>query len=197
MNKISQVRSNINPSALIVGVGASAGGLQAIEQMFKSMPVDTGMSFVIVQHLSPDFKSLMDQLLSRWTAIPVSRVKDRMKVEPNRIYLIPPKKQMIISQGQLLLTDKDPLETLTLPIDHFFRSLAQEFGKRAVGVVLSGTGSDGSRGIVDIHESGGLVIGQRVDTAKFDGMPLSAKKTGVLRFDADARSNSACTRRVF
>ena len=179
MNDISFGHSKSAPPTLLVGVGASAGGLQAIEQMFKSMPVDTGMTFVIVQHLSPDFKSLMDELLSRWTAIPIKRVEDRMEVEPNRIYLIPPKKLMIISQGQLLLTDKDPHEALTLPIDHFFRSLAQEVGNRAVGVVLSGTGSDGSRGIVDVHESGGLVIGQRVDTAKFDGMPLSAKKTGV------------------
>ena len=177
MNDISAGPSKTKPS-LIVGVGASAGGLQAIEQLFKTMPVDTGMSFVVVQHLSPNFKSLMDELLSRWTKIPVSRVEDRMEVEGDRIYLIPPKKEMIISQGQLLLTDKDPNEALTLPIDRFFRSLAQEVGNRAVGVVLSGTGSDGSRGIVDIHESGGLVIAQRVDTAKFDGMPLSAKETG-------------------
>ena len=177
MNELSLGHSRKSPS-LIVGVGASAGGLQAIEQLFKNMPVDTGMSFVVVQHLSPNFKSLMDELLSRWTKIPVSRVKNRMEVEPDRIYLIPPKKEMIISQGQLLLTDKDPHEALTLPIDHFFRSLAQEVGQRAVGVVLSGTGSDGSRGIIDIHESGGLVIAQRIDTAKFDGMPSSAKETG-------------------
>ena len=164
---------------LIVGVGASAGGLEAIEQLFKCMPTDTGMAFIVVQHLAPNFKSLMDELLSRWTEISVNCVEDGMKVEPNSIYLIPRKKEMIISQGQLLLTDKDPKEALTLPIDHFFRSLAQEIGNRAVGIVLSGTGSDGSRGIVDIHEAGGLVIAQREDTAKFDGMPLSAKQTGV------------------
>ncbi len=168
-----------SPQHLIVGIGASAGGLEAIEQLFKRMPVDTGLSFVVVQHLSPDFKSLMDELLSRWTEIPVKRVVDGMLVEPNSIYLIPRRKEMIVSQGRLLLTDKDPKETLTLPIDHFLRSLAQEADKRAVAVILSGTGSDGSRGIIDVHEAGGLVIAQREDTAKFDGMPLNAKNTGI------------------
>ena len=173
------METEFSAPTLIVGVGASAGGLEAIEQMFKSMPTDTGMAFVIVQHLAPNFKSLMDELLSRWTDIPVKRVEEGMKVEPNSIYLIPRKKEMIISQGRLLLTDKDPEEALTLPIDHFFRSLAQEIGSRAVAIVLSGTGSDGSRGIVDVHGTGGLVIAQREDTAKFDGMPLSAKQTGA------------------
>ena len=172
------MQSNTSPS-LIVGVGASAGGLEAIEKMFKAMPVGTGMSFIIIQHLSPNFKSMMNELLSRWTDIPVRMVEDGMKVERDTIYLIPRKKVMIISQGHLLLTDKDPMEALTLPIDHFFRSLGQEVGSRSAAVVLSGTGSDGSRGIIDIHESGGLVIAQREETAKFNGMPLAAIETGV------------------
>ena len=149
--------------------------------MFKAMPVGTGMSFIIIQHLSPDFKSMMNELLSRWTDIPVRMVEDGMKVERDTIYLIPRKKVMIMSQGHLLLTDKDPMEALTLPIDHFFRSLGQEVGSRSAAVVLSGTGSDGSRGIIDIHESGGLVIAQLEETAKFNGhRPLNVKSKNAF-----------------
>jgi two-component system CheB/CheR fusion protein len=164
----------------IVGIGASAGGLEALECFFEQVPEDCGQAFVVVQHLSPDFKSVMDQLLARRTVLGVERVEDGMQVQPGRIYLIPPKKEMIISGGRLLLSDKDPNQTLSLPIDTFFRSLAQDAGERAIAVVLSGTGSDGSRGIRDIHEAGGLVIVQRLDSAKFDGMPKSALDTGIV-----------------
>ncbi len=164
----------------VVGVGASAGGLEALESFFSPMPADTGMAFVVVQHLSPDFRSVMDELLARWTQIPIHRVVDGMQVEPNAIYLIPPKKDMIISGGKLLLTDKEPGHGLTLPIDIFLRSLAHDAGSRAIGVILSGTGSDGSRGICEIHDAGGLVLVQDPDSAKFDGMPKSAVETGVV-----------------
>ncbi len=164
----------------IVGIGASAGGLESLEQMFRHMPRESGMAFVVIQHLSPDFKSFMDELLSRQTDIPVCRAEHEMEVEPNRIYLIPPKKEMILSGRKLLLTDKDPKQALTLPIDHFFRSLAQEAGACAIAVVLSGSGSDGSRGIRDIHAAGGLVVCETLSTAKFDGMPISALDTGVV-----------------
>ncbi len=164
----------------VVGVGASAGGLEALEKFFDNMRPDSGLAFVVIQHLSPDFKSLMDELLRRHTDIAIHRVEDGMKVEPNSIYLIPPKKEMIISGGKLLLTDKDPTQGLSLPIDTFFRSLAQDAGDMAIGVVLSGTGSDGSRGIREIHESGGLVIVQSIETAKFDGMPRSSIDTGIV-----------------
>jgi len=164
----------------VVGVGASAGGLEALEQLFTNLPPDTGMAFVVVQHLSPDFDSMMGELLHRQTEMPIHKVEDGMPVEPNSIYLIPPKKEMIISSGKLLLTDKDPRQGLSLPIDTFFRSLAQEAGPRSISVVLSGTGSDGSRGIRDVHDAGGLVVVQSEDTAKFDGMPRSAQETGVV-----------------
>lgn len=166
----------------VVGVGASAGGLEALEQFFGKMPVKTGLAFVVVQHLSPDFRSLMDELLARRTEIPIRRVEDGMVVERDTVYLLPPKKEMILSGGRLLLTDKDPSQALTLPIDHFFRSLAQEMGEGAIGIVLSGTGSDGSRGIRAIHDAGGLVLVQSAETAKFDGMPKSAVQTGVADF---------------
>ncbi len=164
----------------IVGVGASAGGLEALETFFANIPDDTGMAFVVVQHLSPDFKSVMDELLARHTRLPIHRVTDGMTVEPNAVYLIPPKKEMIISGGKLLLSDKDPDQGVTLPIDIFFRSLAQDVGARSVGIVLSGTGSDGSRGICDIHNAGGLVLAQSEESSKFDGMPKSALETGIV-----------------
>ncbi len=164
----------------IVGIGASAGGLEALERLFEHMPLNTGMAFVVVQHLSPDFRSLMDELLARKTRIPVHRVEEGMEVRPNAIYLIPPKKDMIIANGRLLLTDKDPRQGITLPIDHFFRSLAHECGDRAVAIILSGTGSDGSRGLLDVYDAGGLVVVQAPETAKFDGMPNSATRTGAV-----------------
>ncbi|MCB9875645.1 MAG: PAS domain-containing protein [Planctomycetaceae bacterium] len=164
----------------VVGIGASAGGLEALERLFKKLPADTGMAFVIVQHLSPDFDSVMDELLVRQTKMPIRTVEDGIDIKPNAIYLIPPKKEMIISGGRLLLTDKDPKQGLTLPIDTFFRSLAQDCGARSVGVILSGTGSDGSRGIRDIHAAGGMVLVQTEESAKFDGMPKSAQETGVV-----------------
>jgi two-component system CheB/CheR fusion protein len=167
----------------VAGIGASAGGLEALERLFKCMPADTGIAFVVIQHLSPDFKSVMDELLARHTKMAIHRVTDGIIVKPNSIYLIPPKKEMIISGGCLLLTDKDPQQDLSLPIDHFFRSLAHDAGRFAIAVVLSGTGSDGSRGIRDVHAAGGLVLAQSIDTAKFDGMPRSAIDTGCV--DAD------------
>ncbi|QJW95038.1 chemotaxis protein CheB [Frigoriglobus tundricola] len=164
---------------LVVGIGASAGGLEALERLFEAMPTDTGMAFVVVQHLSPDYKSLTDDILARRTRLPIRVVEDGMPVRPDTLYLIPPKKDMILSSGRLLLTDKDPGQLVALPIDHFLRSLAQEARERAVAIILSGTGSDGSRGVQDVHEAGGLVVAQDPETAKFDGMPRSAIATGT------------------
>lgn len=164
----------------IVGIGASAGGVEALERLFAAIPPDTPLAFVVVQHLSPDFESMMDELLARHTSLTIHTVEDGVQVQPGSIYLIPPRKEMIISGGHLLLTDKEPTRGLTLPIDQFLRSLAQDQGERAVGVILSGTGSDGSRGIRDIHDAGGLVLVQDETTARFDGMPRSAIETGVV-----------------
>ena len=163
----------------IVGIGASAGGLEALQHLFDNIARDTTMAFVVVQHLSPDFKSLMDELLGRHTEMPIHLVENGVLVEPGHVYLIPPKKEMIISGGRLLLSERDRQQELTLPIDVFFRSLAQDCGRRAVAVVLSGSGSDGSRGICDVHEAGGLVIVQDIESAQFDGMPRTAQDTGV------------------
>lgn len=165
-----------------VGIGASAGGLEALERLFQTMPDDTGMAFVDVQHLSPDFKSLMNELLSRWTKMPICTAVNDQLVEANHIYLMPPKTEMIISDGRLLLSSGERKDELRLPIDQFFRSLARDVNTQAIAIVLSGTGSDGSRGIRDIHECGGLVLAQSEQTAKFDGMPKSAIETGAVSF---------------
>ena len=164
----------------VVGIGASAGGLKPIEDFFDHMPTDSGMAFVIVQHLSPDFKSLMDELLARHTSMAIHKVKDGVEIEPNSIYLIPPEKNMAMSKGRLLLTDKAEERGLSLPIDIFFSSLATEAGENAIAIVLSGTGSDGSRGIRDVREAGGLVLVQSVESAPFDGMPRAAISSGIV-----------------
>ncbi|MEZ6046439.1 MAG: chemotaxis protein CheB [Planctomycetaceae bacterium] len=164
----------------IVGIGASAGGLEALEHLFEFLPADTGMAFVVIQHLSPDFKSHMDELLSRKTSMAVRMVEHGVEVEPNNVYLIPANKEMIISGNKLLLTDRSTPRTLSHPIDQFLRSLASDQGASSVGVILSGTGSDGSRGIRDIHDAGGLVIAQSPETARFDGMPANAVATGIV-----------------
>jgi two-component system CheB/CheR fusion protein len=164
----------------VVAIGASAGGLESLERLFTYLPTDSGMAFIVLQHLSPDFKSLMDELLSRRTSMRIRQAEHGMLVEPNTLYLLPPMKEMIIRQRRLLLNDKDPRHGLTLPIDLFFRSLAHDAGERAVAVVLSGSGSDGSRGIQEIHKAGGVVFCESPDTAQFNGMPLSAMRTGSV-----------------
>ena len=166
----------------VVGIGASAGGLDPLTRFFDYLPADTGIAFVVVQHLSPDFKSLMDELLARHTRLPIQLVADGMPVHGDHIYLIPPRKEMIISGGRLLLSESDRQQELSLPIDVFFRSLAQDCGPRGIAIVMSGGGSDGSRGICDVHAAGGLVLVQDPDTAQFDGMPRAARDTGVADY---------------
>ncbi|GAB5439933.1 MAG: hypothetical protein Fues2KO_02820 [Fuerstiella sp.] len=167
-----------SPSA-VVGIGASAGGLEALESLFDALPSSTGMAFVVVQHLSPDFKSHMEELLSRHTSMAIHRVEHEMPVEANSIYLIPPKKDMVIDSGRLLLLEKSSDQKISHPINRFFHSLAKDCGSSAIGIVLSGTGSDGARGVTAIHEAEGLVIVQSVESAKFDGMPMNAISTGI------------------
>ena len=165
-----------------VALGASAGGLEAIESYFTHMPPDSGMSFIVVQHLSPDYKSLMVELLSKKTAMPVHRAEDGMLVEPNHIYLIPPKKNLTIFHGKLLLSEQEHHKGINLPIDVFLKSLAEDQGEKAVAVILSGTGSDGTRGVRVIKEYGGMVMVQDEESAKFDGMPRAAVSTGLADF---------------
>ncbi len=165
-----------------VGVGASAGGLEALEAFFTAMPADSAMAFIVIQHLSPDYKSMMVELLSKRTAMPVRRAEEGMLVEANSVYLIPPKKNLTIFHGKLLLSESDHSRGINLPIDIFLRSLADDQAEKAIGVILSGTGSDGVRGIRAIKEAGGMVTVQSEESARFDGMPRAAIGTGLADF---------------
>jgi len=166
----------------VVGIGASAGGLEALRSFFDNMPFDSGLAFVVVQHLSPDYKSLMDEILSKHTNMNVVRVENGMNVNPNCVYLIPPKKNMIIENDQLHLIDQPPRHGFNLPIDIFFRSLAKNNAEQAIGIILSGTGSDGTLSIRVIKEEGGMVMVQDIESSRFDGMPRSAMSTGLADF---------------
>ncbi len=171
-----------NSHMFCVGVGASAGGLEALEQFFKNMKPNSGLSFVVVQHLSPDYKSLMVELLSKHTMMKVYRAEEGMEIKPDCIYLIPPKKNMTVFQGKLYLTEQDHHHVINLPIDIFFRSLAEDYGDKSIGIVLSGTGSDGTLGIRAIKGIGGMIMAQDDISAKFDGMPRSAISTGLVDY---------------
>jgi two-component system CheB/CheR fusion protein len=163
----------------VVALGASAGGLDALERFFQGLPAHSGAGYIVIQHLSPDHKSMMANLLARHTRMSVVTVEDGMTIQPNRVHLIPPASVMSVSRGQLRLSPKNP-RGLTLPIDLFFTALARDVGKYAIGVVLSGTGSDGTRGAVAINDAGGLLLAQEPESAKFDGMPRSVIATGLV-----------------
>jgi len=170
----------------IIGIGASAGGLEALEQFLKHVPSKSGMAFVVVQHLDPTRKGMMSELLQRSTDMKVTQVKDRTMVQPNCVYVIPPNKNMSILHGVLHLLDPVAPRGLRLPIDFFFRALAQDQQEHSIGVVLSGMGSDGSLGVRDIKEKAGLALVQDPDSAKFDGMPRSAIEAGQADIVAPA-----------
>ena len=158
----------------VVGIGASAGGLQALEALFTNLPADTGAAFVVVQHLSPDFKSLMDELLAKHTRMAIRVVDENQDLEPDHIYLIPPRSDLRIEGDAIVVSRQDRTSSPAAPIDVFFSSLAGERGEQAIAVILSGTGSDGSRGVAAVKESGGVVLVQEPSTAAFNGMPHSA-----------------------
>jgi len=180
LNSSRKINQDEGAPNYYIGIGASAGGLEALQEFFQYMPDSSDAAFIVVQHLSPNFKSVMDELLSKQTNMPVLNVEDGQIVKRNTVYLIPPRKNMVIKNGILLLTEQIRIEhTLNLPIDIFFRSLAEDQKHKAIGAVFSGTGSDGSRGLRAIKEVGGLVVVQDPNTAKFDGMPNNAVNTGV------------------
>jgi two-component system, chemotaxis family, CheB/CheR fusion protein len=170
----------------IVGIGASAGGLEALELFLRHVPDGCGMAFVIVQHLDPTHKGIMVELLQRATSLPVVQVKDRLRVAPDRVYVIPPNKDMSILNGVLHLLEPAAPRGLRLPIDFFFRSLADDCRSRSIGVILSGMGSDGTLGLRAIKEKAGAVFVQTPASAKFDGMPRSAVAAGLADVVAPA-----------
>jgi two-component system CheB/CheR fusion protein len=166
----------------IVGIGASAGGLHAIEALFAHLPADPAMAFVLVQHLDPTHKSSLPSLLQSRLRLQVLEIKDGMKVKPNHLFLIPPNRDLGILHATLQLTEPMGRQAPRLPIDRFFRTLAQDQGQHGIGVILSGSGSDGTLGLKAIKEMGGIIMVQAPDTAEFDAMPGSAIATGLADF---------------
>ena len=166
----------------VVGVAASAGGLEAFTQLLSHLPADTGMAFVLIQHLSPDHESLLTEILARATTMVVKEAENGMKVEPNQVYVIPPNTKMILLAGLLELSPREKVFGKYMPGDAFFASLAADRGHKAIAVVLSGGDGDGSLGIRAIKEAGGVTFAQCENTAKFDSMPNSAVATGNVDF---------------
>jgi two-component system CheB/CheR fusion protein len=171
----------------IVGIGASAGGLAAFEAFFAGMPagVDPGMAFILVQHLAPDHKSILAELIRRYTRMQVYEVEDGMRVEPNCAYIIPPNCDMALVNGSLQLLEALAPRGRHLPIDFFFRSLAEDQHERAVCIVLSGTGSDGTLGVRAIKGEGGMVMAQTPASTEYDGMPRNAIATGLVDYEME------------
>jgi two-component system CheB/CheR fusion protein len=169
--------AKIDYNQYVIAIGASAGGIEAISNFFDHTPTDA-VSYVLVQHLSADFKSHMAQILAPHSKLQIIEVTNNTVIETNRVYLIPSAKYMTVKNGRLMLTDKKDRQPPHLTIDHFFSSLAEDCGEKAIGVILSGTGHDGSTGVQAIKNAGGLVIVQDPETATFNEMPLSAIRTG-------------------
>lgn len=171
-----------HPKFPIVGVGASAGGLEVFSELLKPLPVDTGMAIVLVKHLDPKHGSGLSEILTRTTQIPIAEVTDGTVAEPNHIYVIPANTEMVIEKGVLKLGARERTAGRHLPIDHFFQSLAQDLGDRAIGVILSGTGSDGTAGCRAIRAGGGITFAQDEQSAKYSDMPRSAVSAGCIDF---------------
>ncbi|MBP9165715.1 MAG: chemotaxis protein CheB, partial [Leptospiraceae bacterium] len=177
----------------IVGIGASAGGLAAFEAFFSGMPpiVNPNMAFIIVQHLAPDHKSILTELIQRYTRMQVLEVEDGIKVKPNCAYIIPPNRDMTFLNGSLFLKEPSSPRGQRLPIDFFFRSLALDQKEKAICIVLSGNGNDGTIGVRAIKGEGGMAMAQNPETTEYDGMPRSAIATGLIDFISPAKSMPA------
>src|SRR5438034_6127576 len=173
--------TNAHPLS-VVGVGASAGGLEAFEQLLRSLPNDTGLAFVLVQHLAPKHESMLSELLAKATRMPVVEVTQGMGVQGNHVYVIPPNADMSISDSVLHRSPLSPNRGLRMPIDSFFRSLADTYQSRSIGVILSGTASDGTLGLQSIKALGGVTFAQDEESAKYSAMPRNAIAAGIIDF---------------
>jgi two-component system, chemotaxis family, CheB/CheR fusion protein len=166
----------------IVGIGASAGGLAAFTELLRHLPTDTEMGFVLIQHLNPESKSRLSEILARITEMPVIEVNDGMSVEPNHVYIIPPNTKMTITQERLRLSPREKTHGMYMPVDVFFSSLAMDRGNKAIGIILSGMDGDGAQGLKAIKAAGGITFAQCEATAKYTGMPNTAVATGDVDF---------------
>src|ERR1035441_6007284 len=170
------------PAIPVAGIGASAGGLEVFSLLLADLPADIGLAIVFVQHLDPQHHSMLAEILARATAMPVSEAADGMPVEANHVYVIPANSDLTIAGGALRLAPPTPTPGLHMPIDRFLRSLAEECGSGAIGVILSGTGSDGSAGIEAVKAAGGVTLAQDPAPAEFATMPRAAAATGCVDF---------------
>jgi two-component system CheB/CheR fusion protein len=166
----------------IVGIGSSAGGLEALEKFFAKMPPAPNIAFVVIQHLSPKHKSIMGTLLAKYTSMKIMEIENNMKVEPNCVYLTPPNRDVTIIKGILHLKEPLKMHGINLPIDIFFRSLSEDLKERAICIILSGTATDGTLGIKAVKGGGGIAMVQSPESAKYDGMPRCAISTGLVDF---------------
>ncbi len=194
VNPGRRLRKTPNSLCPIVGVGGSAGGFEAAMELLRHLPAKSGMAFVIVQHLEPHHGSQLSKLLGKITAMPVIELAETVRPRPNTVYVQPPNKCVILKDGALKLIRRT--EKLNLAIDHFFESLAEEGGSRAIGVILSGTGTDGTAGLRAIKAAGGVTFAQNEESAKFDAMPRSAIRAGFVDAVLDPRGIAQAIRRI-
>src|SRR5262245_44750177 len=166
----------------VIGMGASAGGLEAFKKFFDAMPANSGLAFGLIQHLDPTHDSMMVDLLAKHTKMEVTQVEDKMPIEPNRVYIAPANKYSAIRDGVLFLSDPVERRGMRMPIDHFFRSLAEDLQERAICIILSGTGTEGTLGLRAVKERGGMAMVQEPKTAPYDNRPRSAIATGLVDY---------------
>ena len=176
----------------VVGLGASAGGLEALRSFFAAVPAKSGAAFVVIQHLAPAHRSQMVELLATHTTVPVSQIEDGVMIQPDHVYVIPPGKWVKIFRGRLFLVTRKNARRFCR-YDYFFRSLAEDRGELAIGIALSGTGSDGTLGVRAIKEAGGTVMVQDEGSARFSGMPGSAGATGLADYVLPPAADGART----
>jgi two-component system CheB/CheR fusion protein len=177
---MSDMDESVGPAFTVVGIGASAGGIKALKEFFERMPDDSGMAFVAIVHLSQEHESNLAGILQTCTSMPVTQVRETVKIEPDHVYVIPPSNHLAMIDGVIKLTEPELVRGKRLPIDLFLRSLAEAHGKNGVAVILSGTGSDGMLGLKRIKENGGMVFVQDPVDAEYDGMPKSAIATKLV-----------------
>lgn len=170
---VHQTNSKKIPDFAVVAIGASAGGLEAIREVLKNLPSDTGFAYVYIQHLNPDLDSKLDEILSRATKMPVQEAKNKMALKPNHLFIIPPNRDIFIQEGNLTLSSRPIRPEIHLPINLFFNSLAENYKEKSIGVLLSGNAPDGTLGLKSIKAAGGICFAQD-NSAQFQGMPKNA-----------------------
>jgi two-component system, chemotaxis family, CheB/CheR fusion protein len=165
----------------VVGVGASAGGLEAFSELLANLPPDTGMAFLLVQHLDPTHSSFLVEILSKRTRMPIEEAREGVEIQPDHVYVLPPNSTLTLVDNFLHLANRETIEQRRSPVDILFDSLADR-GISAIGVILSGSGSDGAKGVQTLKEAGGIIFAQEENSARFSGMPKSAIQTGCVDF---------------